>query len=54
MVDFPDFILFAVAFGTRTGEFSFQISFDLDDDGQVGFRDFLRFAGAFGSPVSAP
>jgi hypothetical protein len=54
VVDFPDFISFAVAFGTRSGEFSFQASFDLDDDGQVGFSDFLLFAGAFGSPVSAP
>ena len=45
MVDFPDFILFVVAFGTRTGEFSFQISFDLDDDGQVEFRGAILFLG---------
>jgi hypothetical protein len=54
MVDFPDFISFAVAFGTRSGEFSFQTLFDLDDHGQVGFSDFLLFAGAFGAVVSAP
>ena len=41
-VDFQDFILLALAFGTG------QTHFDLDRDGTVGFGDFLLFAQAFG------
>lgn len=52
-VDFGDFISFAVAFGTRQGDFAFDASFDLDEDGQVGFSDFISFASAFGSRVTA-
>lgn len=41
-VDFPDFLLFAGAFGST------EAQFDLDDDGKVAFGDFLIFAGQFG------
>lgn len=51
-VDFGDFIAFAIAFGTRSGDFAFDAAFDLDDDGQVGFSDFLSFSSAFGATVS--
>ncbi len=42
-VDFPDFLLFALAFGSTDSRF------DLDDDGKVAFSDFWRFALLFGS-----
>jgi hypothetical protein len=44
VVDFPDFLLFAAAFGTTNS------IFDLTGDGAVGFADFLVFAGQFGHP----
>jgi hypothetical protein len=41
-VDFDDFFLFAVAFGTRDSRF------DLSGDGRVDFDDFFIFAVQFG------
>ncbi|PIR50199.1 hypothetical protein COU79_00760 [Candidatus Peregrinibacteria bacterium CG10_big_fil_rev_8_21_14_0_10_54_7] len=42
IVDFPDFIAFAGAFGKASKRY------DLTGDGLVGFRDFLTFAGYYG------
>ena len=42
VVGFPDFLLFAEAYGSD------NVRFDLNDDGQVDFSDFLLFAGDFG------
>ncbi len=42
VVGFPDFLLFAEAYGSD------NVRFDLNDDGQVDFNDFLLFAGDFG------
>ncbi len=42
-VDFSDFLLFALAFGSNDPRF------DLDNDGEVAFSDFWRFALLFGS-----
>ena len=42
VVDFPDFLAFAAAFGTTAGQF------DLDDSGAVDFNDFIAFAQVFG------
>lgn len=50
-VGFSDFLSFAGAFGSRTGNPSFNSKFDLDSDGSVGFSDFLIFAAAFGKPA---
>lgn len=50
-IGFPDFILFAKAFGTSSAEDVFDTQFDLDGDGEVGFSDFLIFSKAFGQPV---
>ena len=47
-VGFPDFILFARAFGNSRGHEDWESRFDLDLDGEVGFSDFLIFAQAFG------
>jgi hypothetical protein len=60
--DFEDFIAFAGAFGSSTGEAKYNVQADLDDDGTVAFADFIAFAGAFGKeavggatkPVVAP
>ncbi len=47
-VGFPDFILFAGAFGTSSEDQNFESRFDLNGDGTVDFGDFLIFAQAFG------
>lgn len=48
-VGFPDFLLFASAFGAENPD----PRFDLDNDGKVDFSDFLVFAGVFGKTVGA-
>ena len=45
---FQDFLVFAAAFGTLTGDEGFLRAADLDRSGDVGFSDFLLFAAAFG------
>lgn len=50
-VNFSDFLAFAGAFGSQTGDASFDTKFDLNSDGNVGFSDFLTFAAAFGKPA---
>jgi formylglycine-generating enzyme required for sulfatase activity len=51
-VDFPDFLMFAVGFGKRSGETGFDAVLDLDQSGDVGFADFLTFAQSFGKSVA--
>ena len=51
-VGFSDFVLFARAYGTRSGQANFDSKFDLDGDSRVGFSDFVLFANAYGKPVS--
>ena len=48
-VGFPDFIVFARAFGKSWADEDFEPWFDLDLDGEVGFSDFLIFGKAFGT-----
>jgi hypothetical protein len=50
-VDFSDFFLFAVAFGTKQGDPGFDSKYDLDGSGEVGFGDFFEFAAAFGQKI---
>lgn len=47
-VDFDDFVAFAAAFGTRSGDPQFRSNFDLNDSGQVDLEDFILFANSFG------
>ncbi|MFT5366460.1 MAG: hypothetical protein ACI8V2_001407 [Candidatus Latescibacterota bacterium] len=47
-VDFPDFLMFASAFGKRLGDVGYQAAIDLDDSGAIDFPDFLTFAQQFG------
>jgi len=52
-VDFPDFLAFASAFGSSTGDASFNAAADLNSNGSIDFPDFLVFAAQFGKPVSS-
>ncbi len=47
-VGFPDFLLFILHFGARSGEDKYESQFDLTQDGEIDFSDFLSFAGSFG------
>jgi hypothetical protein len=47
-VNFDDFVMFAAAFGKRSGMSGYQAAFDLDGDGQIAFPDLVVFARAFG------
>ena len=51
-VAFEDFLAFAHAFGTRSGQENFDPKFDLDSNGEVGFSDFLIFVNSYGKIVS--
>ena len=53
-VGFPDFLIFATAFGKSSGQDGFNAAADLNSDGAVGFPDFLIFATAFGKPLDKP
>ena len=52
LVGFPDFVLFAGAFGYREGGEKYGGKYDLNSDGRVGFDDFEIFAGSFGNTVN--
>ena len=41
--DFEDFILFSSGFGSQIGETAFDARFDLNDDNQITFTDFIQF-----------
>lgn len=49
VVNFPDFLAFANAFGKQTGESGFDVQFDLNSNGRVDFPDFLIFVSRFTS-----
>ena len=51
VVDFPDFLLFVSAFGTREGQEGYDTKYDLNGDGVIAFADFLLFASDFGRTV---
>ncbi len=48
VVDFADFLQFAVQFGLSRGDAGYDVQFDLNGDGIIGFGDFLIFVDAFG------
>ena len=52
LVGFPDFVLFAGAFGYREGDEKYGGKYDLDRDGGIGFDDFEIFARSFGKAVN--
>ena len=47
-VGFPDFLLFAAAWGLDRGDAGYDARFDLDGNGTIGFSDFLILAESFG------
>ena len=47
-VGFADFLLFAAAYGSKSGEAGYGSRFDLNNSGSVDFADFLAFAAAYG------
>ena len=47
VVDFADFLLFVVTFGSRQGDPGYDARYDLDGDGAIEFDDFLIFVNAF-------
>jgi len=51
VVGFPDFLIFAQAFGTSRGDPAFNAATDLDGNGNVDFSDFLTFAQDFGKTL---
>ena len=55
IVDFSDFVAFAMVFGAQQGDEAYDIKYDLDANGEIGFGDFVIFAQSFGKAVnSAP
>ena len=52
-VGFADFIVFAQAFGSRSGDDRYESRADLDGDGDIGFSDFVLFAQYFGQQEEA-
>ncbi len=58
-INFSDFLLFVVAFGTGSGDVGFDDQMDLNGDGTINFSDFLIFvdhyrSGTSGSKVALP
>ena len=47
-VDFTDFLLFAAAYGSSSGDAGFDPLYDLDGRGSVDFADFVAFAQVYG------
>ena len=48
-VNLADFLAFAGAFGTRSGDANFNALMDVDGNGAIDLSDFLAFAGVFGT-----
>ena len=51
-VALEDFLAFAHAFGTQSGQENFDPKYDLNSDGTIDISDFLIFVDSFGKPVS--
>jgi len=47
-IELYDFVEFAGAFGSQTGNPNYSIAGDFNDDGEIGLYDFVEFAGVFG------
>ena len=48
VVDFPDFLFFVSAFGSREGQEKYEAKYDLNGNGEIAFDDFLIFVSSFG------
>ncbi|MDE2887202.1 MAG: leucine-rich repeat domain-containing protein [Gemmatimonadota bacterium] len=54
MVNLADFLAFAGAFGTRSGDVNYDARMDMDGSGAINLSDFLDFAGVFGTTCPTP
>ncbi|MXZ10143.1 MAG: hypothetical protein F4Y79_11960 [Gemmatimonadetes bacterium] len=52
VVDFPDFLFFISAFGSREGQEKYEAKYDLNGNGEIAFDDFLIFVSSFGQEVN--
>ena len=52
-VDFPDFLMFAGAFGSEEGQDNYDTRYDLNRDGKIAFEDFQILAHGFGKTFVA-
>ena len=48
-INFDDFVIFAAAYGTSTGNPNFNPDADMNHDGKVNFDDFVIFASVYGT-----
>ncbi|MYF78867.1 MAG: hypothetical protein F4180_02960, partial [Chloroflexi bacterium] len=53
IVDFPDFLMFVNAFGSKDGQDKYEAKYDLNSDGKIAFEDLLIFTDNFGKNVAA-
>ena len=51
-VGFSDFLAFGDAYGSRQGDETYRVTYDLNGDGGIGFDDLLIFAESFGDAVN--
>ncbi len=52
LVGFSDFLAFGYAYGSRQGDETYRVTYDLNGDGGIGFDDLLIFAESFGDAVN--
>jgi len=48
-IDLADFVEFAAAYGSSTGDANYDAIGDFDDSGDIGLADFVEFAAAYGA-----
>jgi len=48
-IDLADFVEFAAAYSSSTGDANYDVAGDFDDDGNIGLADFVEFAAVYGT-----
>ena len=48
-IDLADFVEFAAAYGSSTGDANYNVIGDFDDSGDIGLADFVEFAAVYGT-----
>ena len=48
-IDLADFVEFAAAYSSSTGDANYDVAGDFDDDGNIGLADFVDFAAVYGT-----
>jgi hypothetical protein len=52
LINFNDFVIFAAAYGTSSGNPGYNPLADLNHDGKIDFSDFTMFAAVYGTSCS--